>query len=60
MEKGRSKRLIILRNDRLRERYNMYKEEKCMTEEEIIHILSCEEFFLSKERIKEILFQDEL
>lgn len=55
MGEGRSPELIRARDERLCKRYAYYIEQEQLSQEEALRILADEEFFISRERIIEIL-----
>lgn len=55
MGKGRSPELIRARDEMLYNRFTYYIEQKQLSQEEALRILADEEFFISQERIIEIL-----
>lgn len=55
MAKGRDKKLIILRNEALLRRYHYWTEVKRLRFDDALKVLSEQEFFLSEERIMDII-----
>lgn len=59
MKKGRDKRLIELRNRKLVERYYYWTEVQRRRFDDVLKILSSEEFFLSEQRIERLIRQED-
>lgn len=58
MNKGRSKRLIALRNKKLIRRYHYWTEVKRRRFDDVLRILSQEEFFITESRIVRLLTEN--